>query len=119
APTDPLQPSDGRPAGHHAHGEVDARGHREGPGARRQLLHHQALQRPRPRAQASLLPRGPDAAAARTDAVAGAMSRALRFVALAFLLASPAVAQWRSGGSEIPLEGDGRVWTVRAKLNDS
>ena len=47
------------------------------------------------------------------------MSRALRFVALAFLLASPAVAQWRSGGSEIPLEGDGRVWTVRAKLNDS
>jgi CheY-like chemotaxis protein len=42
-PTHPFQPSDGRPARDHAHGQVDARRHREGPGARRQLLHHQAF----------------------------------------------------------------------------
>jgi aspartyl protease family protein len=47
------------------------------------------------------------------------MRGAIRLIALALLVASPAVAQWRAGGSEIPLEGDGRVWTVRAKLNDT
>ena len=43
----------------------------------------------------------------------------LRFAALLVVLAaSPTVAQWRSGGSEIPLDGEGNVWTLRAKLND-
>ncbi len=37
---------------------------------------------------------------------------------LVVLAASPTVAQWRSGGSEIPLDGEGNVWTLRAKLND-
>ena len=37
----------------------------------------------------------------------------LAIAALALLLASPAVAQWRSSGAEIPLEGDGRVTGVR------
>jgi clan AA aspartic protease (TIGR02281 family) len=47
------------------------------------------------------------------------MSRPLRLLAVAMLLAaSSAGAQWRSHGAEIPLEGDGHVWTVRAKLND-
>ena len=48
------------------------------------------------------------------------MRGVLRWLALALLLVpSPGASQWRSGGSEIPLEGDGRVWTVRAKLNES
>ena len=42
--------------------------------------------------------------------------RALAFAAV--LVASSTGAQWRSGGAEIPLDGDGRIWTVRAKLND-
>ena len=47
------------------------------------------------------------------------MRGAIRTLALAVaLLASPTGAQWRSGGAEIPLDGDGRIWTVRAKLND-
>ena len=37
---------------------------------------------------------------------------------LIVLAASTAVAQWRSARSEIPLDGEGNVWTVRAKLND-
>jgi aspartyl protease family protein len=47
------------------------------------------------------------------------MRSRLRFAALLVVLAaSPALAQWRSGGSEIPLDGEGNVWTLRAKLND-
>ena len=47
------------------------------------------------------------------------MRSAIRYLALAVaLVASPTGAQWRSGGAEIPLDGDGHVWTVRAKLND-
>jgi len=43
----------------------------------------------------------------------------LRVAALLVLLAAtPTVAQWRSGGSDIPLDGEGNVWTLRAKLND-
>ena len=47
------------------------------------------------------------------------MRSSLRFAALLFVLAaSPTGAQWRTGGSEIPLDGEGNVWTLRAKLND-
>jgi aspartyl protease family protein len=47
------------------------------------------------------------------------MRGAVRTLAAALVLvASSTGAQWRSGGAEIPLEGDGRIWTVRAKLND-
>ena len=46
------------------------------------------------------------------------MRAAHSFVLAVLLVASPADAQWRSGGAEIPLEGDGHVWTVRARLND-
>jgi aspartyl protease family protein len=43
-------------------------------------------------------------------------SRLLALVAV--LAAAPTGAQWRSARGEIPLDGDGHVWTVRAKLND-
>ena len=47
------------------------------------------------------------------------MRSPLRFAALLVVLAaSPTGAQWRTGGSEIPLDGEGNVWTLRAKLND-
>ena len=47
------------------------------------------------------------------------MRDTIRLLALvAVLVASPTGAQWRSGGAEIPLDGDGHVWTVHAKLND-
>jgi aspartyl protease family protein len=47
------------------------------------------------------------------------MRGCIRYLALAIaLVVSPAGAQWRTGGAEIPLEGEGQVWTVRAKLND-
>jgi aspartyl protease family protein len=47
------------------------------------------------------------------------MKRAIRCLAVAIaIVASPTDAQWRKGGAEIPLEGDGRIWTVRAKLDD-
>jgi aspartyl protease family protein len=47
------------------------------------------------------------------------MRSPLRVAALLLLLAaSSAVAQWRRGGSEISLDGEGNVWTLRARLND-
>ena len=47
------------------------------------------------------------------------MRSAVRYLALVVaLVASPTGAQWHSGGAKIPLDGDGHVWTVRAKLND-
>jgi aspartyl protease family protein len=43
----------------------------------------------------------------------------LRVAALLVLFAAtPTVAQWRSGAADIPLDGEGNVWTLRAKLND-
>ena len=46
------------------------------------------------------------------------MTRGLRlWAALLALASTPVAADWRSGGREVPLDGDGHVWTVRATLD--
>src|SRR5205823_3249610 len=82
------------------------------------LLHHQAVQRPRPGAQGAHLSRG---ASRRPRAARHAMRRPLALLGLAaVLVAAPARADWSGiGGREVPLQGDGRGWLVRATLNGS
>ena len=46
------------------------------------------------------------------------MSRVLAALAVAIALATPSAAEWTSGGgAEVPLEGNGTSWTVRAAVN--
>ena len=46
------------------------------------------------------------------------MSRALAALVVVVALTAPARAEWTAGGgAEVPLEGNGTSWTVRAALN--